>query len=181
MQLATRRLLLVLIVLVVGLAFADGELRELAESPVAMASEAMGGDEDGSQAAGGAASRAYQTHSAARGAEPSAGASSSQPNAPVQLRSRALSRHASRQEALRAIAEIPPEQQHTVIIELDAVQDAEDRRALEADGVRLLEYLGGETWFASVGIPPSESGYQVMSPNRPERYRDGAASAPAIQ
>src|SRR5207248_2237042 len=61
-------------------------------------------------------------------------------------------------EALQAVTGLPRGQRGHFIVQFDAAPDAEIRSALEAGGVKLLQYINNDAWYASVegGIDASQ-------------------------
>ena len=68
----------------------------------------------------------------------------------VRLQSRILDVPVDRVQALRAAAEIPVGTQRHVILQLDRIPNASERKALEASGIKLVQYLSDRGWFATV-------------------------------
>ena len=68
----------------------------------------------------------------------------------LRLRSRILDAPADRVQALRAAAEIPIGTQRHVVLQLDRIPNASERKALEATGIKLVQYLSDRGWFATV-------------------------------
>jgi len=78
-------------------------------------------------------------------------------NGGIHLKSRKLAVPAGRAQALRTIMAIAPSTKRHVIIQLDRIPNAAQRRALQASGIYLLQYVQNRGWFAAVkgGLDPS--------------------------
>src|SRR5436190_5081746 len=69
---------------------------------------------------------------------------------PVALKSRVLRAAINSDEALQPLTQLARGERKRVIVQLDALPDSEARAGLEADGIKLLQYIGSNAFYASV-------------------------------
>src|SRR6185436_12065350 len=65
------------------------------------------------------------------------------------LKSRVLRASSNRDEALQPLTELPRGERKRVIVQTDGLPDAQARQALAEQGVKLLRYVGNNSWFAT--------------------------------
>ncbi|HLD77830.1 MAG TPA: hypothetical protein VJB16_02255, partial [archaeon] len=74
-----------------------------------------------------------------------------------------------------------PGSQH-VLLQLDRIPSAEEKAALEAQGVRLLRYIPERAWLASVDGPLAIAGATFLGPLAPEdKLSPALANGPAFR